>query len=470
MTSKVKKSLTLFNLIYTSSWFVFFTLMILLAFNARAQIPSQDIYGGTYFDEADAIEILRSNHPDFQGNLAIWQGATDINSTQINILGTKDQAFKVFAISRIDNKVYEPKAQQSFFRPDSHFVVTKLAFWDMPRNHHYRLVVLGKSNQLIDERFFSFLDTTKSQARIAFASCIYDLFHRPQIWENMVGIRPDMIFLIGDNVYADRVNLVTNRTADPAQLWWRYGKTFSRIALYRSKNLIPILALWDDHDYGSNNADSSFPYREEAIENFNIWWAQSEKITPTLRKGPGVSMIFTAFDQEFYFLDGRSQRTPKGYEPASFFGLQQEQWTFENLINSKKPAWLISGNQYFGAYLQKESFEAFSYENFRYFMNQVARSDRAIGFLSGDVHFSEVMALETQILGRPSVEITSSSAHSFVNPFRQHKAYNPRRIDATSWHNFQYLDLLSNGHSVSGRTTAVTVGYEVQFQYDFFLQ
>jgi hypothetical protein len=440
--------------------------MFLLARPAQAQ----DIYGGTYYDEIDAIEILRSNHPDFQGQLAIWQGATDLNTTQINYLHKKDQSYKVVAVSRLDNKVYHPKAQQSYFRPESDFVVTKLAFWDMPSHHPYRLVILGQSNQLVDERNFSFLDTNKPQARIAFGSCIYDLFHRPVLWENMVGLRPDVIFLVGDNVYADRVSLIKSRPADPVQLWWRYSKTFSRIALYRSKNLIPIFALWDDHDYGDNNADSTYPYRKESIENFNIWWAQSDKITPTLRKGPGVSMILSAFDQEFYFLDGRSQRTPYGYEPASFYGIPQEQWIFENLAQSKKPAWLISGNQYFGAYLQKESFEAFSFNNFRYFMNQISRSNRAIGFLSGDVHFSEVMTIETQVLGRPSVEITSSSLHSMVNPWRQHKAENPRRIDATSWHNFQYLDLLSNGISVNGRTTAVTPGYEVQFQYDFFLQ
>ena len=63
--------------------------------------------------------------------------------------------------------------------------------------------------------------------------------------------------------------------------------------------------------------------------------------------------------------------------------------------------------------------------------------------VSGDIHYSELMEIETEIFGYKTYEITSSSIHSFT--FLQHHNFkkNPRRIKkcATSKHNFNIVTI-----------------------------
>ncbi|MEO0335716.1 MAG: hypothetical protein AAF202_04955, partial [Pseudomonadota bacterium] len=126
-----------------------------------------------------------------------------------------------------------------------------------------------------------------------------------------------------------------------------------------------------------------------------------------------------------------------------------EEWVFSRLRNGKGPAWLLTGSQWFGGYLEKEAYEWLYPESFEAFVERLKGSGRYISFVSGDVHFSEVMDLEPELLGYPSIEITTSSLHSLTVAGWHRLFRNPRRQVSTSRHNFVLLNLELNADGQS---------------------
>ena len=101
--------------------------------------------------------------------------------------------------------------------------------------------------------------------RIAFGSCADQ--KRPQpIWDAVLGYRPQTFLFLGDNVYGD----VTS--ADMAELKTAYEKARAIPAMTALRAQTDILATWDDHDYGANDAGASFPHREHAKNLFLDHW------------------------------------------------------------------------------------------------------------------------------------------------------------------------------------------------------
>ena len=81
--------------------------------------------------------------------------------------------------------------------------------------------------------------------RIVFGSCIRQ--DRPQpIWTAVQAVEPDLLVLLGDNIYGDSDDMDVLRAK-----WDRLATDpgFRAIA-----DAVPLLATWDDHDYGRNDA------------------------------------------------------------------------------------------------------------------------------------------------------------------------------------------------------------------------
>src|SRR5690606_38168500 len=92
-----------------------------------------------------------------------------------------------------------------------------------------------------------------------------------------------------------------------AGLWRRYVETRNTLAIFKADRLIPIVAAWNDHDYGLDSGDALFPLKNESAEIFNIFYGQ-DAVNGLVQKGPGVSTLLTIFGQKFFFMDNRSFR------------------------------------------------------------------------------------------------------------------------------------------------------------------
>ena len=106
--------------------------------------------------------------------------------------------------------------------------------------------------------------------RIAFGSCADQ--EKPQpIWDAVLGYKPDLFIFAGDNVYGDLRN--GREVPEPermASLREAYA-TAAQIPGFREvRRTIPHLAIWDDHDYGQNDAGAEFASNGRRRRCFSI--------------------------------------------------------------------------------------------------------------------------------------------------------------------------------------------------------
>src|SRR5438094_6137873 len=81
-------------------------------------------------------------------------------------------------------------------------------------------------------------------SRIAFGSCARQ--DKPQpIWDAVVAVKPDIYLSLGDTIYGD--------TEDMAVMKKKYDQLAAIPGWQKLKKTCPILATWDDHDYGVND-------------------------------------------------------------------------------------------------------------------------------------------------------------------------------------------------------------------------
>ena len=100
---------------------------------------------------------------------------------------------------------------------------------------------------------------------IAFGSCAHQ--DKPQpIWNAVLAWRPELFVFTGDNVYGD---VTSAAMTELREAYAKAGKV-EGIAALRAR--VPVLATWDDHDYGRNDAGADFAHKEKAQRLFLDYW------------------------------------------------------------------------------------------------------------------------------------------------------------------------------------------------------
>jgi alkaline phosphatase D len=102
-------------------------------------------------------------------------------------------------------------------------------------------------------------------ARIAFGSCAHQ--DKPQpIWEAVLDYGPELFVFLGDNVYGD----VTSAAMTELRAAYAAADEVEGITALRAR--VPVLATWDDHDYGQNDGGADFAHKEAAKDLFLDFW------------------------------------------------------------------------------------------------------------------------------------------------------------------------------------------------------
>ncbi|MES2526380.1 MAG: alkaline phosphatase D family protein [Bdellovibrionota bacterium] len=354
----------------------------------------------------------------------VLQGATSFSKTQINILAAEDIVVSV-PLGKVSLTVVE--------KPYSIWKAYRVVVENLSPDTRYDLQICSPDGVLLSTRYFSTLTPDKTKAKIALISCTRDTkaeFQAP-MWQALVDSNPDLIFLLGDNVYVDDETTEIHDPLSEVRLWRRYVETRLTLDLFHMPELIPTLATWDDHDYGLNNAYGETPYRVASTHVFKTLFAQ-DAIMPEVTWGPGVAVSFSAYGQRFYLMDSRSFRT----EPLvgkEHWGSAQDEWMLGSLSTSHQPGWILSGSQIFGGYREGWGFEKTHPELLKKILSRLSKIEAPVLFGSGDVHYSEIMKIESELLGYETFEITSSSMHSKASEPRDG---NFRRLASTGEYNF----------------------------------
>ena len=404
--------------------------------------------------------------------LPIMQGATSATQTQMFVLTEADKNYS-FKLATDSGREVAPSSLKTSADYGSAQVVHQVYFQGLGADTQYLLRVYDTDKQeLVDERWFSTLATGKQQLRFAIASCMWDMY-RPwdagydgDIWHYLIETDPDVILFVGDNVYVDMPFPMTS----PAGMWQKYVSTRQKFSFFKNKKLIPVVSTWDDHDYGFDNSNRHWPLKDAATDIFRSFFIGQQ--TDNYRiPDIGVAGIFDIYGHTFFMMDNRSFRTAPGEEPQRHFGDEQMQWLLDNL-HGRDRVFIASGSQFFGGYAYKEgdqsltsveTFQGEHPERFAYFIKQLRNSGVEVVFLSGDRHYSEVLAIPEGVLGYQTYEITSSPINMIPQPFPD--IANPLRVAGyENAHNFlvvEVQDLMRKGMKLN--VSAHGLGGEVAF-------
>lgn len=104
-------------------------------------------------------------------------------------------------------------------------------------------------------------------ARIGFASCMQQRNPAPAL-QSLAGEEPDLVVLMGDNVYGDAYS----GDMSLPELRQAYADLAANPDFQTINAAAPILPVWDDHDFGMNDAGASFSARRFAQRIFNQFW------------------------------------------------------------------------------------------------------------------------------------------------------------------------------------------------------
>ncbi len=148
-------------------------------------------------------------------------------------------------------------------------------------------------------------DNASSQAlsRIAFGACAKQDKDQP-IWDAVLDARPDLFIFLGDNIYAD--------TRDPEVMRAKYAMLAAKSGFQKLRETTPVLAIWDDHDYGEDDAGADYPMKEESRRQFCDFWGESATSVRRTRDGVYASYLFGPRDKRVQIIlpDLRWNRTP----------------------------------------------------------------------------------------------------------------------------------------------------------------
>lgn len=266
----------------------------------------------------------------------------------------------------------------------------------------------------------------KPLSRIAFGSCAKQ--DKPQpIWDAVVEGKPELFVFLGDNIYAD--------TQDMDVLRAKYRLLGEQPGYVKLKKTCPVVATWDDHDYGANDAGAEYPKKRESQQVFLDFFDVAKDDPRRMQEGVYSSQVYGPAGKrvQVVLLDGRYFRSPlkKGFkdgEPgegrrgkyvpntdddATMLGEEQWRWLEKQLRVPAEVRVIGSGVQVVADEHGWETWGNFPHERQRLF--KLIRDTKANGviFLSGDRHLAEISRLSAEDgVGYPLYDITSSSLNA----------------------------------------------------------
>lgn len=220
----------------------------------------------------------------------------------------------------------------------------------------------------------------------------------------------DFMLWLGDNWYW--------READydsVSGLWYRAARDRAVPEMQKLLGRMHHYAIWDDHDYGPNDSDRSYEFKEEALKVFKSYWGN-----PSYGEAdnPGVYTKFYWGDAVFILLDNHYHRDSASLDQdrhpeKTQWGRRQLDWLKQSLLQAKELKqftfkFIATGNQFLATDARSEGHEAYRRE--REELIAFIRDHRIPGvvFLTGDVHHTGIYRRQLSPEGPWIYDITSS--------------------------------------------------------------
>ena len=259
---------------------------------------------------------------------------------------------------------------------------------------------------------------------IAFGSCA-DQDHAQPIWKAVNAESADLFIFLGDNIYADTEDMDVMRS--------KYELLAANPGFAKLRNETPIIATWDDHDFGVNNGGAEYQMKEHSRDVMLDFWGEAEE-SPRRHQDDGIyaSYQFGPEGQriQIILLDLRWNRSPLHeviygalnpdrimkdmgpFIPAQgpdevLLGEAQWAWLEEQLNQPADIRIIGSSIQLVPEFSGWESWANFPDERRRLFSLLKKLGTNGVFVISGDTHWSEISRID-KVVDYSLWEITSS--------------------------------------------------------------
>ena len=191
---------------------------------------------------------------------------------------------------------------------------------------------------------------------IGFGSCLTQERSMP-IFNTIKSENYDLFLMIGDNVYGD------SEREDLKELREAYDKQRQNFDSFNFN--FPFEAIWDDHDYGLNDAGKEYAYKEDAEQLFLDFWNIPEDDIRRARPGlyfewikniDGVTVQMLFLDTRFFRdgllptdergAPGKERYLPQTDTSTSMLGDVQWSWLEQKMATEVDRRIIVSSIQF----------------------------------------------------------------------------------------------------------------------------
>jgi len=215
---------------------------------------------------------------------------------------------------------------------------------------------------------------------VSFVSCV-DV-EPTEIWDEMESLEVDAVCLMGDTPYIDSSDLDVARK--------KHRSFLQMPGLARLGKTIPVVGVWDDHDFGKNNGNglNFLEGKSRTRQAFVNYRAHASY-------GNGHEGVYHKMDlgaMEIFFLDPRyfSQTEPSPVDASqpTCFGRQQWEWLLRGLRESKAKFKVLAMGAIWQDKKNSETDDMFTYWYERDALLDFIKREQISGvtLLGGDIH------------------------------------------------------------------------------------
>ena len=254
--------------------------------------------------------------------------------------------------------------------------------------------------------------------RLAFGSCCKPRNYLENMFSAIEKRQPDLFLMLGDNIYGD--------TEDMNLLKEKYQELAETPGFASLRRSCPLLAIWDDHDYGVNDGGRHYPKKRQSEQIFLDFFEPGQRSPRSRRPGLYTSHLYGPVGRriQIIVLDCRYFRDelPKtewdhtkdydGWYEATMnpeltlLGERQWQWLDRQLAVPADVRIIASSIQLLAHEKGMENWGHYPHERQRLFELLKKHQVKNTLALSGDVHFAEIS--KRYIGSYPLYDFTSS--------------------------------------------------------------
>ena len=259
-----------------------------------------------------------------------------------------------------------------------------------------------------------------------------------EIFDYMKKDSANFMLWLGDNLY-----YLLNYRSYKSQLKINI-KARLKQPLNKFLNATQNYAIWDDHDYGSDNSDGSFKKKTTSLNVFQQFWPNPQNDTFNY-------YTFKQQDAQFFMLDDRYNNN----KDKAVLGETQLQWLKNNLKQSNSTFKFIGiGMQALNPISTLECFYKTDTEYKELIAFIKAEKISGIIFLSGDRHHAELMRIDEDGL-YPLYDFTTSPLTMYpIKLSKKSREYNnPNKVKGTYFPSYNYGKVSISGNATNRKCT-----------------